>query len=769
MTAHDPATTAPPVAAAAVDAAAAAPRAEGDWRGLPGSLRRRRLLWVWLVGLLVVAQSLLVWLTISYESNRAVEEVETTAASIVGDVRQAAIRDLQSLQALALSDPTAVPWSSQARTLMLSRRELLRLERRDPRQTVVEAADSPYQPPLFAQLPRRAIGLEVEFACTASMRMLSPAFSRSYYVPRAEGQGVEVIDVCLPLQRAGQIEGFLTATISLPQLLVEVIAAPVLRSHEVSFIEADGTRLARAGFQRGGGVYVAERLVDLPGQTLRLRVDSGLGRPQLIPNLAVALVLGLSLALGVVVVLLARDVRRRSTAERALAEALAFRKAMEDSLVTGLRARDLNGRVTYVNPAFCAMVGFRADQIIGHEPPPYWPPDMVPEYQSRQRERLRPVVSAVRGPDAPARSDSREGFETTFIRASGERFSVLIFEAPLVNGEGRQTGWMSAALDVSDQRRMEELARQQQERLQATARLATVGEMASLLSHELNQPLAAISSYATGSLNLMRDAQTQSPDGLTDPQTQDLLHQAVERIAAQAERAGRVIKSVHDFVRRREQSRDAVRVDLLIEAVLPLIRLQARKSGAHIEVDIAPGLPRVVCDRTMVEQVLLNLARNGIQAMDASTPVAERELLIRVRPTQGRWLAFGVIDLGPGVAPEVAQRLFTPFFTTRAEGMGLGLSLCRTVIEQHGGALDHERLVHHLSRHGRQGPATEFRFTLPVEQRADGRVAAGAPTPLAAAEPLAVAQPEPSAASTPTPAPMTAPMTAPADAAPHVG
>ena len=685
-----------------VDSAAAAPVAPPR--------RRRVLLWSALIGLLVVAQSLLVWLTVAYESNRAQEEVETAAASVVADVRQAMTRDLQSLQALMWAEQTPAQWQASARDLLRSRRELLRIERRDLKQVIAEAADSPYQPPLFSRMPRQSMGLEAEIACAAAARMISPAFSRSYFVPLAGGLGVEVIDVCLPEQRAGQIEGYLTGTIALQTLLSEVVGSNVLRSHELSFIDADGTRLARAGLPRGAAIYVAERLIDLPGQTMRLRVDSRSERPQLIPNLAVALVLGLSLALGAVVVLLARDVRRRSAAELALAEALAFRKAMEDSLITGLRARDLHGRVTYVNPAFCEMVGFSAEEIIGRSPPPYWPPEMVPIYQQRQRQRLRPAASLVRGEGLPARGDSREGFETTFMRANGDRFSVLIFEAPLVNGEGRQTGWMSAALDVSDQRRVEDLSRQQQERLQATARLATVGEMASLLSHELNQPLAAISSYAAGSLNLMREGDERGAD---DADTRALLRQATERIGEQAERAGRVIKSVHDFVRRREQAREPVRVELLLDAVLPLVRLQARTSGARIEVDIAAGLPRVVCDRTMVEQVLLNLSRNGIQAMEEHTAAGERELFLRVRSHHPRWLTFSVIDRGPGISPEVAQRLFTPFFTTRPEGMGLGLSLCRTVIEQHGGVLDHQHLP--AQPGGKPLPATEFRFTLPAE------------------------------------------------------
>ena len=388
--------------------------------------------------------------------------------------------------------------------------------------------------------------------------------------------------------------------------------------------------------------------------------------------------------------LLARDVGRRARAEAALAEALAFRKAMEDSLITGLRARDLHGRISYVNPAFCAMVGFSADELRQAGTPPYWPPELAGQYQQRQLARL-----AANGLGEAA---SREGFETLFMRKSGERFAVMIYEAPLVDGQGQHTGWMSAVLDVSAQRRIEDLSRQQQERLQATARLATIGEMASLLSHELNQPLAAIASYASGSLNLMEQP---------DAETPALLRQAMQRIAEQAERAGRVIKSVHDFVRRREQHREAIGVDLLLEAVLPLVRLQARKSGTRVDTDLPQPAPRVVCDRTMVEQVLLNLARNAIQAMEHSSDPAARVLRIRVRQTHARWVTFYVADAGPGIDRELGARLFTPFFTTRSEGMGLGLSLCRTVVEQHGGAMDFDSPVPGT----RTG--TEFRFTLP--------------------------------------------------------
>ena len=262
---------------------------------------------------------------------------------------------------------------------------------------------------------------------------------------------------------------------------------------------------------------------------------------------------------------------------------------------------------------------------------------------------------------------------------------------------------MSAFLDISEQRRIEELSRASQERLQATARLATVGEMASLLSHELNQPLAAISSYATGSLNMLRGG----PHALAD------IELAMRRISEQAERAGKVIKSVHDFVRRRDKEREPVTPQALLDAIMPLVSLQARKLGVRVQLKLQDGLPMVLCDRTMVEQVLLNLARNAMQAMDQAG-AGDRSLVIQVRRVGGgdrhtgpkAWVEFLVTDRGPGIPEAVAQQLFTPFYTTKAEGMGLGLSLCRTVVEQHGGFLGFEP-------NDPQG--TIFRFTLPAE------------------------------------------------------
>jgi two-component system, LuxR family, sensor histidine kinase DctS len=679
----------------------------------PGPARRTRraLLWAALVGLLLVAQTLLVRLTINYEAVRAQEDVEAAANEAAADIRHELLGTVQSLQALAWGELPQPAWREGVASLLRQRVELKRVEWRSDVQTVHGAVDTPFGPRLFVQIPRKELSVEAEIACNAARRSAAPTFSRSYFVPFVGGQGVEVIDLCVPEQRAGREAGFVIGTLALAPVLETALPARQTKHFEFSFVEADGTRLARAGVGRGAGIYQSEHGVDLPGAPLQLRADSVSGRPSLIPNPATALVLGLSIALFGVVLLLARDGRRRAGAEHALAEALAFRKAMEDSLSTGLRARDLQGAITYVNPAFCDMVGFSADELLASEEPLYWPPESAADYLQRQQQRQAGTGRSM--------GELREGFESLFMRKNGERFPVMIYEAPLMNmatdGSPRHTGWMSAVLDLSAQRRVEEISRQQQDRLQATARLATVGEMASLLSHELNQPLAAIASYASGSLNIINDSIVNDA-GVALPDAPGLLKQALERIAEQAERAGRVIKSVHDFVRRREQLHENIAADKLLQAVLPLAQMQARKSGTRVELaEIHGPAVRVRCDRTMVEQVLLNLARNGIQAMEEHTPLTQRVLRLQVSSSEAGWVSFQVIDNGPGIAPQTAARLFTPFFTTRAEGMGLGLSLCRTVIEQHGGRLDF--CAHQQADGSLMG--TVFRFTLPAAAHAE--------------------------------------------------
>ena len=658
----------------------------------PSALRRNAL-WSALLLLVVALLVMLVWLAGLYEANQVQSRLERDVAEAESDIRAAFMRNAQGLQALQYSDPTPNSWTMDAATFLREHREIVRVEWRDNALKPLAQVDTPFRTPVFDHVGRAALQSEVMLACANARRVGGPAYAGSYFVPLSDGLGFEAMEFCLPLQKGGKVSGYLIATYMLQEVLNGLLARQITRNYEVSFTEGDGTRLALSGSGRSGSrVFTARHLMDLPGTTLVLRMDSWRAAPDLFPNVLTALVTAMSIALVSVVTLLGKDMRRRFKAEKELADVLAFRKAMEDSLVTGLRARDLQGYTTYVNPAFCQMVGFTVDELLGHSAPaPYWPPESGEENRQHQLNHQ------------PGQVPPREGYESIYMRKDGSRFPVLVIEAPLINAQGVQTGWMSALLDISEQRRVEELSRAGQERLQATARLATVGEMASLLSHELNQPLAAISGYAAGSLNLLRDG----PQGAVEFGAELTL--AMQRIAEQAERAGKVIKSVHDYVRRRDQVREAVAPQALLDAILPLVHLQARQLLVRVQTEIEPGVPPVLCDRTMVEQVLLNLARNAMQAMDFPH-ILERSLTIRVRVPKGqgagkKWLEFSVADLGEGIAPEVQQHLFNPFFTTKAEGMGLGLSLCRTVVEQHGGALE-------FAANLPQG--TVFIFTLPA-------------------------------------------------------
>ena len=660
--------------------AGALARLRGAWR--------RWALWFALVLVVVGLLATLVWLARGHEIEQTQRDLDRDNAEAAQVLRQRLARNLQDLHGLAATHADPIGWWTGATQLLHEHREWMRLQWHDAALNLRAVADSPFYPALAPPPPDGSTHHPSDIAnlCGQASKLGAAAYAPSRFVPRAGGLGEEVLELCLPVRQGAQLQGYVVATHTLDGMLA-LLPSSLTRGQSVGFTELDGTRLAMQGVpRRGARVFVAQQVIDLPGAPIVLRLEGSRQLPDVFPNVLTALVTGLSIALITVLVLLARDFRARQQAESELAQALAFRKAMEDSLVTGLRARDLEGRITYVNPAFCDMVGFAADELIGQSNPvPYWPPEMAQDYAARQVQRLSGL------------SPVREGVESVFMRKDGTRFPVLIYEAPLITTVGKHTGWMSAVLDMTAQRRAEELSRASQERLQASARLATVGEMASLMSHELNQPLAVISSYATGSLNLL-----QQPAG--DAATLHDVRTALSRIAEQAGRAGKVIHSVRDLVRQRSTSRQAVAPRVLFDAVLPLVQLQARKLGATVHVDVPADLPAVWCEATMIEQVLMNLARNGLQAMAEAPAPRLLRLQARLGPAHTA-VEFVVADSGEGISDAVAAQLFTPFFTTKDEGMGLGLSLCRTVVEQHGSALQHQP----------QTPrGTVFRFTLPV-------------------------------------------------------
>ena len=479
-----------------------------------------------------------------------------------------------------------------------------------------------------------------------------------------------------PIIINGEVSGNLFVTFRLQTLLDETVPWWFAQENEIRLLDSDEKVIAkRSAGGPGKNIYTHNRALDLPQLSFTLHTNSIKTEPKLLSNLLVLSVVLLSLGLVWSLIALWRDINRRLRAEGALRKEAAFRAAMENSLVTGLRARDMEGRLTYVNPSFCNMIGVPAEELVGRLPPmPYWAPEVIEDYEQRFAQILTGTVQP-------------EAYETIYQRANGERFPVLIHESPLVDEHGKQTGWMSSILDVSELKRAEELSRQHEEKLHANARLATMGEMASMLAHELNQPLAAISSYTTGALNLLEQKGS-------DP---SLLHAALEKARAQAQRAGQVIKSVHEFVRKRETARVPLHLEELLHSVMPLVELQAHSAHIHVQLDIEARLPTVLADKVLLEQVVLNLTRNAIEAMQ-NTPFEQRQLQIIARQIADDASGFDstprvqiqIIDRGHGISQEIAESLFSPFFSTKSSGMGMGLNICRTAIEFHGGSLSHK-------------------------------------------------------------------------------
>ncbi|MGV8894146.1 MAG: PAS domain S-box protein [Burkholderiaceae bacterium] len=654
---------------------------------------QRKQAWRWLLPVLLVllVLAILIWLPWQVRQFEVSERQQQLIADTLW-VEQAIHFQLKRNEenfhqvgteiAKGLLLPEKLP--ERAALLLKNSREIRQVMWLDTAGKIVASSDQ------LAYLPLRLSEPSVESLANAR-KLKSSQCSHPAKTNGVSGvPGLALMDCHIPIYTQGQFGGSLVIRYALQNILDEMVPWWFAQDNEIVLINIDDTVLARrAAGGIGRGVYTHRYELELPGAAVYLRTNSVKSAPTLLPNLLVGLIILLSLGLIWSLWALWRDINRRLAAEGALREQVVFRIAMENSLVTGMRARDLEGRISYVNPAFCQMVGLTADQLLNKVPPmPYWAPEAIEDHEGRFAQVLAGTVQ-------------RDGFEIVFQRANGERFPVLIFESPLLDDSGRQTGWMGSILDISDRKKVEELNLQQQEKLQSSARLATMGELASTLAHELNQPLAAISSYTVGVINLMQS-------GVVDPA---LLLPALEKANAQVQRAGLIIRSVHEFVKRREPTREPVSVPALINSMMPLIELQAQQSYVAIQVSITPRLPKVLADRVMLEQVLLNLTRNAIEAMQQS-PSNRRILRITVSADSVQSkvasalanVVVSVIDQGHGIAPEVAERLFSPFFSTKAEGMGIGLKICRTTLEFHGGTLNYVN--------NPQG-GTIFRFSLP--------------------------------------------------------
>jgi C4-dicarboxylate-specific signal transduction histidine kinase len=229
------------------------------------------------------------------------------------------------------------------------------------------------------------------------------------------------------------------------------------------------------------------------------------------------------------------------------------------------------------------------------------------------------------------------------------------------------------------------------------ARLSSVGEMASSLAHELNQPLGAVTNYCKAGLRLLRG------DG-----ERERIAEALEKASTQAQRAGDVIHHIRDFVRKDTRRRAYVDLNDIVREAVRLTEADIRKKRCSIRLKLYERLPRVIGDRIQLEQVILNLLRNGTEAM-VDCNAQERELVVFSRVLDGRMVRVSVRDSGAGLDDETMKRIFDPFYTTKSDGMGMGLPISRSIIEAHAGHLWAEQRVP-------PGSGAIFHFTLPISR-----------------------------------------------------
>jgi C4-dicarboxylate-specific signal transduction histidine kinase len=262
---------------------------------------------------------------------------------------------------------------------------------------------------------------------------------------------------------------------------------------------------------------------------------------------------------------------------------------------------------------------------------------------------------------------------------------------------------MVIATDITGRRIAEQQAATQAERAQNSSRLITMGEMASSVAHELNQPLTAINNYCNGMISRIKAQQI----------TEEDLLGALDKTARQAHRAGQIIQRIRSFVKRSEPNRTPSDVTVMVSEAIELADIELRRRNVRLNHFIAPDLPVMLVDPILIEQVLVNLLRNAAESIDAAQrPTAQRLVELRVVSSQVEGQSavdFSVRDSGKGLAPEVMARLYEAFFSTKSDGMGIGLSLCRSIVESHLGRMTAENIYN-----GTEVAGCRFSLWIPV-------------------------------------------------------
>jgi len=671
------------------------------------------------------------------------------------------------------------------------------------------------------------IDRELKKAVFLSRETNRPAYSQviSLTVPKddpmmSERQSVfwEVISIF----KDGEATGALAVMYSSQGILQYIIPPELKSQHRYSLIGKDNRVLAISSDRDTPTRSLSnETGLDFGalGPNIMLRVDTYPPPTDLTFRMLLGVVIGLSAFVVWSLWSVLKQMQVRQLTEANLRTESSFRKVLEDSMPVGIRAHDMERRITYVNRSFSEMTGWAQEELLGLKPPfPFWPAEL-------HEELMQKMAGALEG-------NVKSGIEGTILRKDGTRIATRTFIAPLINDKGQQTGWVTSVIDISEPKKIreeltatqerfvtvlegldaavsvvsietgellfanryyrerfgdtakghidlaghemdpssifhfegdnvdalaglpatalkqsseieseeiqlrgdtthwyevrrryiswvdgghlaqlliatditlrkntEELARQQEERMQFTSRLTTMGEMASSLAHELNQPLSAISNYCMGIAKRLSSTQ--------NPLSNELVP-ALEKASDQAHRAGTIISRIRSFVKRSEPQSKLCNIGDIVADSVGLVEFEANRHRLKIVSEIAPDIPQVKLDPVLIQQVLVNLLKNSLDSLREVYPLSSRWSAPPVKisadletSTFPSMLRIRVTDAGAGIAESVISRMFEPFFSTKSDGMGMGLNICRSIIESHHGRLwaknhmdtEHTRLV----------------------------------------------------------------------------
>lgn len=619
----------------------------------------------------------------------------------------------------------------------------------------------------------------------------------SYGQPYRRADGKYRFDLAVPIIANEKVLGSIRLVYQFDQLLHRQVPWWIASKNYISFVDVGGRTLAsKFDPSEHPGNISHQTSFDPPGFGVYLRAvsyRSGLGLT--LPVLT-GLITLLALALLYSIWRIRRHMRERSRAEQALSTEVALRQAIEDCMKSGLVAISLEGEILRVNRAFCEMLGYAPEQLVGQRPPHvFWP--------ASDHQQMRAAMDAVRQGMQP-----EQGFELRFACQNGDFVEVRLYATPLIERDGSHRGWIAALFDITERKRQrlalnashqrfltvlngmqagvcvvsqqsgqllyanptfsflwlaeepdapsclllpglreepeqddlaseftlqdgkqwfqlqrrrlewvsgeaawlviladvteererEGRAQAQQERFQTTSRLIAMGEMASSLAHELNQPLTAISTYSAGLARRL-------PESLALPSG---VREAVAAISQQAQRAGQIIKSIRAFVKKHEPQLENVDPARVVARAAGLAEMMAFKAGVQLVIEQDPTDCRLDMDPVLIEQVLLNLMKNAIEAM-VEAQTRRPHIIVRTVVGAAFWRV-EVADNGPGLAENIKNELFTPFYSTKPDGMGIGLNICRSIVEFHRGEFSVNASV---------TGGCVFWFTLPL-QRGNG-------------------------------------------------